>query len=467
MKKHNRLVQVWLFLLLLLGATMLLFYFPKTIFGIKLREADIFSELRTRPNETPTQEQEARPELPEDQWTLKERKLREMDKKRAQRQEVNNRQRKSKGLNPLVYIEDFSPERNGLAHLFRAIRKKDITHRSVYTAFLGDSFIEGDIFTIDVRKLLQEKWGGWGVSWMPFCSNVSGFRQGVRHSFSGWSERTLIDKKVPSDLPLSGRSFTADGSAQVHYDVQQGPADGQRIVGKLYYRSPRPISLVCKMGDRNVSARLEGGEGLRCETFPLTGKVVDLSFPSGTAGGVLYGFSLEGAQGVAVDNFSLRGNSGLALASSDATINAKLNSVRPYSLLVLQFGLNVANARQKDYSNYGNKMLRIINQLKSQFPNASLLLMSISDRAQRRSGSFETMGGVQELRNEQRRIARSAGILFWDTFAAMGGKNSMKNFVSDGRAAKDYTHMTFKGGKYLAEQFVDALLFEQGYYDHR
>ena len=40
----------------------------------------------------------------------------------------------------------------------------------------------------------------------------------------------------------------------------------------------------------------------------------------------------------------------------------------------------------------------------------------------------------------------------------------MGRFVKQGWAAKDYTHLSFKGGKRLAEVFYNSFLFEEKYY---
>ena len=57
----------------------------------------------------------------------------------------------------------------------------------------------------------------------------------------------------------------------------------------------------------------------------------------------------------------------------------------------------------------------------------------------------------------QRQAARRAHCLFWDTRAAMGGDGAIVAWASDGRANKDYIHLTHKGGKELATYLFNAL----------
>jgi lysophospholipase L1-like esterase len=79
------------------------------------------------------------------------------------------------------------------------------------------------------------------------------------------------------------------------------------------------------------------------------------------------------------------------------------------------------------------------------------------------------MNAIPAMRNTQRQIAQKTGIAFWDMFEAMGGENSMVKF-SEGKpplAAKDYTHLNFKGGRILAGRLVKSLLFEKEKYERK
>jgi lysophospholipase L1-like esterase len=80
-----------------------------------------------------------------------------------------------------------------------------------------------------------------------------------------------------------------------------------------------------------------------------------------------------------------------------------------------------------------------------------------------------TMPGVMLMRDIQRKIAQKSGIAYWDMFAAMGGENSIKKYTEaqPPLAAKDYTHLTFRGGRKLAKKLADALLNEKRKYDKK
>ena len=71
---------------------------------------------------------------------------------------------------------------------------------------------------------------------------------------------------------------------------------------------------------------------------------------------------------VAVDNFSVRGSSGLHLRSIPLKTLKAFQRVRPYDLIVLQYGLNVATERGVNYESYKKGMLAVIAHLKELFP---------------------------------------------------------------------------------------------------
>jgi lysophospholipase L1-like esterase len=72
------------------------------------------------------------------------------------------------------------------------------------------------------------------------------------------------------------------------------------------------------------------------------------------------------------------------------------------------------------------------------------------------------MDAIPAMRNAQRLIAKETGIAFWDMYEAMGGVNSMVKYVESEPplAAKDYTHLNFKGGRKLAAALAKSLLYE-------
>ena len=107
------------------------------------------------------------------------------------------------------------------------------------------------------------------------------------------------------------------------------------------------------------------------------------------------GIALEDNTGVVVDNFSLRGNSGMTLSELDESSCMAFRNVRPYDLIVLQYGLNVVTEKTKDYSWYRKRMVDAIRHVQRCFPEADVLLLSVSDRSHYRDGAYRTMPSIR------------------------------------------------------------------------
>jgi hypothetical protein len=92
--------------------------------------------------------------------------------------------------------------------------------------------------------------------------------------------------------------------------------------------------------------------------------------------------------------------------------------------------------------------------------------MGVSDMSRKVESHYESYPNIEKIRNAQRQAAFKANCAFWDTYEAMGGKNSMPSWVfSDPPLArKDFTHFTYKGSVVIAKMFYKALMNEYNKY---
>lgn len=69
----------------------------------------------------------------------------------------------------------------------------------------------------------------------------------------------------------------------------------------------------------------------------------------------------------------------------------------------------------------------------------------------------------------QKEIARSHKVAFWNLYEAMGGENTMVNWVEGDTvlAAKDYTHLNTKGAKRVGDLFFNKLMASKNYYQQQ
>ena len=383
------------------------------------------------------------------------------------------------GATPIL---DYSQGRpGGMARFYQQLARVGQLGRPVRVAYYGDSFIEGDIFTADLRELLQDEFGGCGVGWVDCASQVNGFRTTVTHSYSGIREFEVVKRPFrQQNQGIAQRYFTAQNGASMTYKgtkVRRHLASWERAV--FYLRTGSGVTLQTLVnGDTTMVDHVEGSQNLQAvvrsaldlqsagDSVQQRSSISSLSYTVSNIGSatLLYGVALEPATGEEVDNFSMRGSAGYTLSQIPAATLAQFAAQRPYDLIVVHFGLNVANSKQCNYSGYIKQMGQAIDHLRQAYPQATILVVSMPDRDQRTDAGLRTMRGVEQLVAYQQLMASEHGISFFNLFQAMGGRESMKNLVDRGLANKDYTHINFKGGRHLARFLFDAMM--AGYHSY-
>jgi hypothetical protein len=362
-------------------------------------------------------------------------------------------------------IEDFSPGHTGLSRFFSALNRVDHLERPVRIAFLGDSFIEGDILVADFRAKMQERFGGRGVGFIPVTSNVAQYRPTIKQSADGWETYSIIKDKnrkyVLSGLlfePKSNKAFIRFQTV----DMYPGLKEVSSI--KFIYSNNKNTDLLLKSDTDTSYYELPPAESVT--QYEIKGKFTKGSIHFRNVTGLkAIGVAFEDNRGVVVDNFSLRGNSGVIMSELDNESCRELQRIRPYDLIVMQYGLNVASDSVREYGWYRNQMVSVIEHMQDCFPGADILILGISDRSHKDNGAYSTMPAVLSLLRAQRQIARKTEVTFWSIFAAMGGRNSMIKYVNSNWASKDYTHLSFRGGKEIAQVLFDAIITEKDLYD--
>ena len=372
----------------------------------------------------------------------------------------------------LTCIEDYSGDSTALSGFFNALAEIEKKKKAVRVAFYGDSFIEGDIFCGSFRDSLQSIFGGRGVGFVPITSGVAGFRNTIKQAFDNWRTSSIINRTdSTAEYGPAGYCFVPLENNWVEYRPSKQRFLREFNTVKMYYKNSDQAAVHFSVNYDTTQWRVALKKSTLLQEWVYKGKNLrQIRFTFDPYDSLhLFGASFEGGPGVYVDNFSLRGNSGISLTGIHRNMLARFNTFRDYKLVILQFGLNMVVEDSLNYIAYVKRMVRVINNMKKAYPQASFLLMSVSDRSTNSSGRFETMNAIPAMRNAQRMIAQETGIAFWDMFEAMGGENSMVRFVTakPALAAKDYTHLNFKGGKKLAGSFVKSLLFSHEQYQKK
>lgn len=362
-------------------------------------------------------------------------------------------------------IEDFSEgEQYGMMHFYHALNNRDNLDRPVRIAYFGDSFIEGDIFTADLRDMLQEEFGGCGAGYTDMAPPFAGFRRALPLQSWGWDTRNTLMKDScerhrlgPTQRYAMPRSGASTDLKATNFLKNLNRFETSTLYLKSYY----PVSVKARMnGDSTINFKSKGNghiETLSCEN--------DMKRIRWTVNGdstvTCYGVAIEGKRGITLDNFSFRGSSGLSLGYMSQRQWSEWSKVRPYDLIVLHFGLNVAQKKGTNYEGYQQGLTSTIEKLKKAYPNTSFLIVGVSDREGKIKGELHTYPGVKALIQYQRLTAAQNKIAFWNLYEAMGGEGSIVAMTkTDPRGARtDYTHITREGGRTLAKILFDSMVY--------
>ena len=367
-------------------------------------------------------------------------------------------------LTTLTPIEDFDTLADGPLYRFCA-RLADTARRTpVRIAVLGDSFIEGDILTADLREKLQQAYGGGGAGFAPMASPLTAFRRTIKTQSKGWTAYNIMQRKA-APQNLRGHFFVSGWVCQ--------PSEGastrwentdyrQRLdsctAARVFFISPGDSRIELTLNDSlRREFEVEGAAAVRQVTVTAP-HIRSLAFKvnSGTEGFIGYGAVFE-ADGVVVDNYSVRSNNGQAMFWTNPSVNAQINAHAGYDLVILQYGLNIMQTGVHNYTNYARQIEKMVVYVQQCFPTAAVLVLGVSDRSVKTDAGFEPMDAIPYMLDYQRGAAENTGAAFWPTCDAMRSLGGMEQFVANGWAGKDYTHINYAGGRRVAWSLVDAI----------
>lgn len=365
-----------------------------------------------------------------------------------------------------VSIETFG-NTQALAAFLNALHRNE--HRSLPVGVLhyADSQAENDLLTITIRSLLQAQFGGMGVGLLHpgnHAPNLLGHRCSRGWQFGSVHNGSKTARKYGilgalSSLPDGENDewVKVDGRAAMH-----GSARYRRL--RLLLGHNTSLYWVrCNINNSPTdSVLIEPNNGIKIAKFdvPNNGKANIRLQLSGEGTLHAYGLIQESETGIYVHNIPIRGSSGTFFAQFDeATARAVLTTLN-VRLIIVQYGLNTVPVATSNFGYYEKTMTTQLQTLKRLHPNASIVLVGVSDMSKKTDNGYISHPNVERVRAAQRRAAQKAGVAFWDSYLAMGGNNSMSIWATSNPALgqKDYTHFTPRGARIIAKKLANALL---------
>ena len=345
---------------------------------------------------------------------------------------------------PKVVVDSTMDSRIFLSSFYAAL--SEAGERKVRVLHYGDSQIEEDRLTTQIREQLQARYGGRGVGLMPLA-------------------QTIPTLSVKQELYMNGRFVTP----------QNGP---RRYLVYSYKRDQRadglygPMGQMAEMNDSLVS----GSEQITAVCHPLQNSLLydrwcvfaDTSVHYTVSGdtvqlngrGNVYGLSQESRTGVIVDNIPMRGCIGLVFNKMDSTQLTSFYREQNVRLIIMQFGGNAIPSNQNP-----STIAAIVSGLRQQVrlvrtyaPAASILFIGPSDMLTQIDGEWTTYPMVPYMDRLLRKMALEEQIAYFSLFRWMGGAGSMERWREVGLAGNDGVHFTRSGARKAGNAVAEWLM---------
>lgn len=335
----------------------------------------------------------------------------------------------------------------------------------------GDSQIEGERITAQIRDKMQRLWGGGGPGLFPVIPvapklSVIVETTGEWYRNVGFGPR---DTTIKHNLygPLMSYAIYNDKDTSEH-KIIISPNAKAYVTAKnfdkflIYYglMEGKCSYTISQENQILKSGILEPVKWAYIEVSVSNQAPVNVTFKGNSP--MIYALSLEkSGKGVIVDNIPMRGASGTDFTKQNKSFfRSTLQTFQP-GLLILQFGGNVLPYLddEKECKNYGRWISSQLKYLKSLLPETAILFIGPSDMSTKINGEYQTYPLLECVRDELKKAALENGCMFWDMYLNMGGYNSMIKWVEADPplAGKDYTHFTLSGTKKISEMLWQAI----------
>lgn len=355
-------------------------------------------------------------------------------------------------------------------------------NKKVRIMHYGDSQIEADRITSFLRNELQKKFGGYGPGLFPVVPvarkmsvNTEYSENWKRYPGFGRKDTSVTHKKYGALMafcryaPIPTSTILDDSLSYEGWIKIKKP---RASYGRTKSYTQLKIFLSNSHTDVNYRINADGvdvnvgviGSNTPFQTlttlFDKTPEEITVTF-SGKDSPDVYGLSLEGSNGVVMDNIPLRGSSGTIFTKQDATQLSNMYASLSPDLIIMEFGGNTVPYIKTDKGpkDYGNWFKSQINFMKRLNPKAAIIVIGPADMSVKEKTEYVTYPYLEAVRDAMKDAALSTGCLFWDMYEVMGGKNSMPKWVEADPplAATDYIHFSPKGAKKMAEEFNTKL----------
>ncbi|MDR3046539.1 MAG: hypothetical protein LBU51_02870 [Bacteroidales bacterium] len=340
----------------------------------------------------------------------------------------------------------------------------------------GDSQIEMDRITNNLRDNLHKLFGGYGPGLLPYQQTI--YSLSVSQSSTGNPDKYAAYgnfSRAKDDVygPLV-KFFRVSGNTSFRAVVEDNKNNEykDRIFSTvtLIYKADNNFNVTVKANGKTYEQTVPGSSKdlVRTMVWKLdtTANQVILSI-KGSAD--IYGVALDGNYGVNIDNIPIRGSAGTFFSSLEPKSLTAAYDLLNVKMIILQFGGNSVPGigGKSSIQKYASQIAQQIKFFQKVAPEATLLFIGPSDMSTKWGGELRTYTHLPQLIATLKDTVLAYGVAYWDIYEIMGGNSSMISWVKQGLACGDYIHFTLKGASVIGNKLSDVVSLLYNYYTLR
>lgn len=334
----------------------------------------------------------------------------------------------------------------------------------------GDSHIQGDFFSGEIRKILQSEFGGAGQGIIfPYSLCKSYGPKGVKASTKGnWMGLNILKNVEKTNMGIKGyRLSTSTSNAELSIEITD------KFVGKTSnriaiwtssdsnsfdYKLDESVKLIYEKNDEsNLKCRVyESDSNIRSFNLSLikSQEKKDLFYFHG------FEFISNETSGINYHQCGVVGAQFTHLIFNADLLQSQIKQLSP-DLIIFSFGTNEAYNQRIDTNYYYQSISDFMQTIRKSLPEVEIIITTAPDtRSQGRVPPNE-----QKVNRQLIRLARDFDLSLFDLNKAMGGWGSLNYWHQNKLALDDKLHFHSNGyslqGKIFAHSFLKE--YNQGY----
>ena len=344
---------------------------------------------------------------------------------------------------PIVQVDSTTDSRYYLQAFYQSLAESG--SRVVRVLHYGDSQIEEDRMTQQIREALQARYGGSGCGLMPLAQTIPNYTVKQQLRMNG---RYVNPQSLKRNMVYGLKS-------EQRKDGLYGVMGQMTVMNDSLVRGSEELTAICTpliasayysrwqvFADSSVHYTFSG------DSVFLNGK------------GSVYGLSQESSTGVIVDNIPMRGCLGLVFTKMDRTQLETFYREQNVRLIIMQFGGNAIPSNEKPgtIAAIVQGLREQVQYVRSYAPEASILFIGPSDMLTQTDGEWQTYPLVPYMDRLLQKMAQEEGIAYFSLFRWMGGAGSMRHWQEIGLAGADGVHFHRVGARKAGNAVAEWIL---------